>query len=171
MLVYLLSLPIWNFVLPAYAFWHFDDFSWGETRMVEGEAKDHTHGDKEGEFDSSKIVMKRWCEFEKDKRQKAIALLGQDVMTWHMGGSEHNSVYGSSHPSLVDLGYAAPPTIGNVAMEVDGNVRHSMLPGGILSTAHGSFALPPPIGDVEAGSSASGSSRGGSYKRSHLGMM
>ena len=32
MLIYLLALPIWNFVLPIYAFWHFDDFSWGETR-------------------------------------------------------------------------------------------------------------------------------------------
>jgi chitin synthase len=32
MLVYLCALPIWNFVLPVYSFWHFDDFSWGETR-------------------------------------------------------------------------------------------------------------------------------------------
>ncbi|KAI8460902.1 chitin synthase [Phakopsora pachyrhizi] len=39
MLVYLIALPVWNFVLPLYAFWHFDDFSWGETRKVEGEAK------------------------------------------------------------------------------------------------------------------------------------
>jgi chitin synthase len=34
MLAYLLALPIWNFVLPVYSFWHFDDFSWGETRYV-----------------------------------------------------------------------------------------------------------------------------------------
>lgn len=34
MLIYLIALPIWNFVLPVYAFWHFDDFSWGETRSV-----------------------------------------------------------------------------------------------------------------------------------------
>lgn len=34
MLIYLLALPIWNFLLPLYAFWHFDDFSWGETRLV-----------------------------------------------------------------------------------------------------------------------------------------
>ncbi|KAJ2136655.1 Chitin synthase, class 3, partial [Coemansia sp. RSA 678] len=33
MLIYLLSLPVWNFVLPTYAYWHFDDFSWGQTRM------------------------------------------------------------------------------------------------------------------------------------------
>jgi hypothetical protein len=34
MLIYLLALPVWNFLLPLYAFWHFDDFSWGETRLV-----------------------------------------------------------------------------------------------------------------------------------------
>lgn len=34
MLIYLAALPVWNFVLPVYAFWHFDDFSWGETRYV-----------------------------------------------------------------------------------------------------------------------------------------
>jgi len=34
MLIYLLALPVWNFILPVYAFWHFDDFSWGETRYV-----------------------------------------------------------------------------------------------------------------------------------------
>ncbi|KAF7703930.1 Chitin synthase 1 [Cucumispora dikerogammari] len=34
LLVYIVSLPMWNFALPLYAFWHFDDFSWGETRKV-----------------------------------------------------------------------------------------------------------------------------------------
>ncbi|CAG8501006.1 7695_t:CDS:2 [Paraglomus occultum] len=28
MSVYLLALPVWNFILPTYAYWHFDDFSW-----------------------------------------------------------------------------------------------------------------------------------------------
>jgi chitin synthase len=69
MLIYLLSLPIWNFILPAYAFWHFDDFSWGQTRKIAGD-KGGNHGDKEGEFDSSHIVMKRWAEFEKERRWK-----------------------------------------------------------------------------------------------------
>ncbi|KAJ7674350.1 chitin synthase-domain-containing protein [Mycena rosella] len=69
MLIYLLSLPIWNGILPAYAFWHFDDFSWGQTRKVAGD-KTHT-GDKEGEFDSTDIVMKRWAEFERERRWKS----------------------------------------------------------------------------------------------------
>jgi chitin synthase len=70
MLVYLFSLPIWNFVLPVYAYWHFDDFTWGETRKVQGESKGQQHGDKDGVFDSSKIVMKKWCEFERDRRHR-----------------------------------------------------------------------------------------------------
>ena len=69
MLIYLISLPVWNGILPAYAFWHFDDFSWGQTRKVLGD-KGGDHGDKEGEFDSTHIVMKRWAEFERDRRWK-----------------------------------------------------------------------------------------------------
>ncbi|RUS28608.1 chitin synthase-domain-containing protein [Jimgerdemannia flammicorona] len=68
MLVYLFSLPIWNFVLPVYAYWHFDDFSWGQTRLVQGEVKGDDHSRKEGEFDSSQIVMKRFEEWERGER-------------------------------------------------------------------------------------------------------
>ncbi|KAF7727755.1 Chitin synthase, class 3 [Apophysomyces ossiformis] len=74
MLIYLFSLPIWNFVLPTYAYWHFDDFTWGETRKVEGETKDH-HGDKSGEFDSSKIVMRKWSEYERERKMRSRMML------------------------------------------------------------------------------------------------
>lgn len=75
MLIYLISLPIWNLVLPTYAYWHFDDFSWGDTRMTEGEAKGAGKGGHEGdgEFDSSKITMKRWGDFEQERRLRAPA--------------------------------------------------------------------------------------------------
>ena len=63
MLIYLISLPIWNFVLPMYAYWKFDDFSWGDTRKTTGDQEKKGH-DVEGEFDSSKITMKRWRDFE-----------------------------------------------------------------------------------------------------------
>ena len=84
MLIYLISLIVWNLILPMYAFWNFDDFSWynillqnliirGDTRRVEGELKGGSHGEDGGEFDSSQIVMKRWAEFERDRRRKQIA--------------------------------------------------------------------------------------------------
>lgn len=69
MMIYLLSLPIWNFVLPTYAYWKFDDFSWGDTRKTADGKSGHGHGQEaEGEFDSSKITMKRWGDFEKERR-------------------------------------------------------------------------------------------------------
>ncbi|CAM6031967.1 unnamed protein product, partial [Sphagnum compactum] len=64
MFCYLLSLPVWNFILPVYAYWHFDDFSWGETRKIESTLKEKGHGDKEGVFDHSQIVMKKLEEYE-----------------------------------------------------------------------------------------------------------
>ncbi|KAG0014838.1 Chitin synthase, class 3 [Podila clonocystis] len=76
MMVYLCSIFVWNFVLPAYAYWHFDDFSWGQTRMVAGEVAGADHGGKEGQFDSSHITMKRWGEWEKERRMKAAILAG-----------------------------------------------------------------------------------------------
>lgn len=70
MFIYLLSLPVWNFVLPTYSFWHFDDFSWGDTRQTAGEKKgaDKSGHGGDGEFDSSKITMKRWGDFEQERR-------------------------------------------------------------------------------------------------------
>ncbi|KAI9279125.1 chitin synthase [Sporodiniella umbellata] len=68
MLIYLLSLVVWNFVLPMYAYWHFDDFSWGDTRKVEGAGKDKGHVDEGGKFDSSVITLKKWSEYEMDRR-------------------------------------------------------------------------------------------------------
>lgn len=73
--IYLFELPIWNFVLPSYAYWKFDDFSWGETRTVAGEAKGESHGDVEGKFDASRILMKRWREWERDRRNDEQKLL------------------------------------------------------------------------------------------------
>lgn len=70
MLVYLISLPVWNFILPTYSFWHFDDFSWGDTRQTAGAkpGADKAGHDEDGEFDSSKITMKRWGDFEQERR-------------------------------------------------------------------------------------------------------
>lgn len=72
MFIYIAALPIWNFLFPLYAFWHFDDFTWGQTRKVAGDASgagENAHADPKGLFDSSKITMKRWCEYEAESRK------------------------------------------------------------------------------------------------------
>ena len=77
MFVYLTALPIWNFVLPSYAFWHFDDFSWGETRKVEGENHKEGHGDSDGQRMESAIPLKKWEEWERERRQNMMAYYQQ----------------------------------------------------------------------------------------------
>lgn len=47
-----------------------DDFSWGQTRKIIGD-DGKVHGDKDGVFDSSHIVMKRWADFERERRYKS----------------------------------------------------------------------------------------------------
>jgi chitin synthase len=34
MFIYLLAMPVYTVILPLYSFWHFDDFSWGSTRVL-----------------------------------------------------------------------------------------------------------------------------------------
>lgn len=97
MLIYLVSLPIWNFILPAYAFWKFDDFSWGDTRKAAGDTKKDGHGEHEGEFDSSKITMKRWAEFERERRSRSQYFPGPRDS--HMGYSTQSGMYASGGPS------------------------------------------------------------------------
>ncbi|WVQ83744.1 chitin synthase 1 [Cryptococcus sp. DSM 104549] len=71
MMVYLLALPIWNFVLPVYSFWHFDDFSWGETRKVQGEVVSKKgHDDPSAIFNGTTIPLRRWEDWEKSRLRK-----------------------------------------------------------------------------------------------------
>ncbi|GME76963.1 unnamed protein product [[Candida] boidinii] len=66
MFIYLIALPIWNFVLPTYAYWKFDDFSWGDTRQTEGGDKG-AHDNNDGEFDGSQIIQRTWADFERER--------------------------------------------------------------------------------------------------------
>lgn len=136
MMIYLVSLPIWNFVLPSYAYWHFDDFTWGETRKVEGEGKDN-HGDKEGEFDSSQIVMKKWSEFEKERKQREADERSRALVQQHLSTPLSRwSPYSRLTPNSTDL-----------SLEID-NSTLSTLIGSTLGNSPrlggGTSSTPPP---------------------------
>lgn len=97
MAIYLVSLPIWNFVLPTYSFWKFDDFSWGDTRKTAGEKTKKAGLEYEGEFDSSKITMKRWAEFERERRLR-------DNQFWQ----SKESIVGGGYSTTPDMAYRHP---------------------------------------------------------------
>lgn len=67
MIIYLLALPVFSFWIPCYAFWHFDDFSWGNTRVVIGEGKKTIYVADTEPFDPKSIPMRRWRDFEENE--------------------------------------------------------------------------------------------------------
>ncbi|KAJ3379807.1 hypothetical protein HDU84_006366 [Entophlyctis sp. JEL0112] len=73
MIVYLLCIPFSALYIPVYAFWHFDDFSWGNTRIVveDGQTKEV---DAETEpFNPSEIPFQKWSEYDAERAKKAVS--------------------------------------------------------------------------------------------------
>ncbi|KAI4865629.1 glycosyltransferase family 2 protein [Hypoxylon rubiginosum] len=64
MLMYIVAVPVFSFGLPLYAFWHMDDFTWGNTRVVTGEKGKKIVVTDEGKFDPASIPRKKWEEYQ-----------------------------------------------------------------------------------------------------------
>ncbi|KAI8058582.1 chitin synthase-domain-containing protein [Syncephalis plumigaleata] len=141
MLVYLIALPVWNFILPVYAYWHFDDFSWGETRKVEGEVKGDDHGKKEGEFDASSVPLKRWEDYERRRMR-------EQKRKDQLGGALHNDQTNYGGESYYQHTAYAPSDLGQEQRPYD----YERPGGGMLND--NSMHMPP---SSNGGASASSS--------------
>ncbi|KAI0100822.1 chitin synthase [Nemania sp. FL0031] len=64
LILYVVAVPVYSFGLPLYAFWHMDDFNWGNTRVVAGEKGKKVVISDEGKFDPASIPRKRWEEYQ-----------------------------------------------------------------------------------------------------------
>jgi chitin synthase len=64
MILYILAIPIFSLALPLYSFWHMDDFSWGNTRIVTGEKGRKVVITDEGKFDPASIPKKKWEDYQ-----------------------------------------------------------------------------------------------------------
>ncbi|KAI9503711.1 chitin synthase-domain-containing protein [Coemansia spiralis] len=108
MIVYLLAIPFFTFLLPVYSFWHFDDFSWGNTRMVVGESgRKHVYVVDNEKFDTSTIPVRKWSDYE------------QELM-WESGTqSQYGSEVGSRHGGALSV--ARPGSaVGNYPKSMSG---------------------------------------------------
>jgi chitin synthase len=56
------SYPVYSFFLPVYSFWCMDDFSWGNTRVIEsdGSGKKVMMLPEEDYYDDSMIPLKKF---------------------------------------------------------------------------------------------------------------
>ncbi|WFD22714.1 chitin synthase [Malassezia equina] len=110
LLIYLIFLPVWNFILPAYSFWHFDDFTWGATRKVEGEARGEGHAvDEEGYHASLRVPMRLWSEWERSRiRKQGRDARRRQEMTQQFGSTFYNDEAAPSAPDSGRLPTIAP---------------------------------------------------------------
>lgn len=111
LLIYLLAFPIWSFFLPIYSFWHMDDFSWGNTRIVVGEKgnKKIIAGTDEEPYDDSMLPLKKYSEYQRDiwrqpqstasGRTSPSTVLEPPASTVLRGNSPHGS-----SPSISEYG-------------------------------------------------------------------
>jgi chitin synthase len=66
MVLYVLAMPVFSLGLPLYAFWHMDDFTWGNTRVVTGEKGRQIVITDEGRFDPASIPRKKWEDYQSE---------------------------------------------------------------------------------------------------------
>ncbi|OAQ29907.1 glycosyltransferase family 2 protein [Linnemannia elongata AG-77] len=131
MIVYILAIPMFSFYLPLYSFWHFDDFSWGNTRLVVGEkgrTKAVSADQLDGKaFDPKSIPQKKWSDYEQELwevgsthslESKGSRFHGGQQFPYsnnnnsglHMNshGSRAGSVYGGANNDLAAMNMGMP---------------------------------------------------------------
>ena len=110
MIIYVFATPIFSCGLPLYAFWHMDDFSWGNTRMVTGEKGKQVLVSDEGKFDPDSIPKKRWEEYQAELWEAASAThrdmdarsemsgISYGTKSYHPGASVYGAGMGGGYP-------------------------------------------------------------------------
>jgi chitin synthase len=107
MIMYVLAIPVFSFALPLYAFWHMDDFSWGNTRIVTGEKGKKIVISNEGKFDPSEIPRKKWEDYQAGIWGDAATHLGHDDMQSEVSGYSYATK--SYVPPMSEYNYSPQP--------------------------------------------------------------
>jgi chitin synthase len=91
MFIYLAATPVISFYIPCYSFWHFDDFSWGNTRVVVGEGKKTVYVADAEPFDPKSIQLKRWRDFEENDLWEADSIISGSTATRSRAPTEYSN--------------------------------------------------------------------------------
>ncbi|PWN43013.1 hypothetical protein IE81DRAFT_346989 [Ceraceosorus guamensis] len=110
LIIYIMAYPVWSFFLPIYSFWHMDDFSWGNTRIVVGEKGNRKiiAGTDDEPFEDSMIPLKRFSEYQRDVlNEPTDAASMRSGFTGKSGAGPFGNNYavgmGRSTPSLMGM--------------------------------------------------------------------
>jgi chitin synthase len=113
MILYIMAIPVFSFALPLYSFWHMDDFSWGNTRVVTGEQGRKIVITDEGKFDPASIPHKKWEEYQAEL---------WEAQTIHDDRSEVSYGTKSYHPAAASEFNYAPS---RPMSQLGGNTGHN----------------------------------------------
>lgn len=153
MIIYILAFPIYSFVLPLYSFWHQDDFSWGNTRVVIGEKGDKqlVAVDQEELYDPRSIPLQRWDDYASLNNlpgRRGLAYTEKATTGYDYDADEMQSQYSSVRPASTILtgfpnqGHMPPrqSTYSNLsAMHGGGSHEHLMTMGGTSERGHSPY--------------------------------
>ncbi|KAG1641830.1 hypothetical protein G6F44_005444 [Rhizopus delemar] len=143
MLVSLLATPVFSFYIPVYAYWHFDDFSWGNTRVVVGEkGKKVAVAADEGTFDPKSIPTMKWSEYE----QQMLSEDWSDNHSHSSGYTQGSRGYPRPSPTGGGSVYGAPSAMMMMPipdnMSVHSSVRSQQLPRQSIGMDQNSILFP-----------------------------
>ncbi|KAJ3030381.1 hypothetical protein HDV00_008961 [Rhizophlyctis rosea] len=162
MIIYIFAQFIFTALIPIYAFWHFDDFSWGNTRVVRGGGgvveRVGDGGAEGGKFDESCIPLETWEEYQAARSRVSVVHAGkyyrkdrrESVLTNSSFPAMSTSTYRSSTP----LRAASPLSERPSTPSDHGSPRR-------LS----SFPLPHPLERMSSSLTLTNSVHSGSYQR------
>jgi len=98
MIIYLMAMPLYGFFIPLYSFWHFDDFSWGNTRVVVGDGKKKEYLPENEKFKLSMIPTKTWDEYEQELYEQSTKDSRLDGFSDHTGA--HSDIYPPQYTNI-----------------------------------------------------------------------
>ncbi|CCX06546.1 Similar to Chitin synthase 8; acc. no. Q4P9K9 [Pyronema omphalodes CBS 100304] len=117
MILYIIAIPVFSLALPLYSFWHMDDFSWGNTRVVTGEKGQKVVISDEGKFDISEIPHKKWEEFQNEMWEAATQRGADDTRSEASGYSYGTKSYAPNGSEYAFGGMGAAPGMGGMGMQ------------------------------------------------------
>ncbi|KAJ2669113.1 hypothetical protein IWW42_004801 [Coemansia sp. RSA 1085] len=143
MIVYLLAIPVFSFIIPIYSFWHFDDFSWGNTRVVVGESgRKHVYVVDNEKFDTSTIPMRKWSDYEMDLLEQKSQYAGSESAS-RFGGADAINRPGSAIGNIPKsmAGYAGS-NYGTNSVYYDSGYGYNPMPNNIIPVTNAGQGLP-----------------------------
>lgn len=129
MVLYVVAIPVFSFALPLYSFWHMDDFSWGNTRIVTGEKGQKIVISDEGKFDPASIPRKKWEDYQAGLWE-AQTLRGHDDTRSEASGYSYATK--SYAPTQSEWGYQSRP-MSQLELPIRNQSRMSIAPSEMIS--------------------------------------